>query len=185
MQDIYDDIITSRLVLRLIEENIAEICLSGDLKTAGQMLGITISEELLENIGFFEYGREQLKKDSLYRPWSARAVILPEEKRMIGIIRFHSRPDPEHIHAYGRNAAELGYGIFTPYQRQGYATEAVSAMMNWARQKFGTHRFLASVSPENKASLRLVYSFGFTKVDEVMDEVDGMEHVFLKVIPKD
>jgi ribosomal-protein-alanine N-acetyltransferase len=51
--------------------------------------------------------------------------------------------------------------------------------MNWAQSEFGISSFVASISPENEFSLRLVAKLGFIKVGEVMDDTDGMEYVFL------
>lgn len=184
MKEASNTITTPRLLLRLIDNTVAEAILAGDLQTAGQMMGVAINEDLLDYHSSFKYGQKQLEDDPLYSPWSARAIILPDEKIMIGLIRFHNRPDPEYIYDYGKNAAEFGYSIFLNYRQRGYATEAVKAMMDWAAQEFGICRFLASVSPDNTASLRLITKLGFTKVDEIMDDVDGMEHVFLHVIPK-
>ena len=52
--------------------------------------------------------------------------------------------------------------------------------MNWAQQKFGIHRFVASVSPDNAASLKLIARLGFTIIGQQIDEEDGLEHVFLR-----
>ncbi|MBB6112928.1 Protein N-acetyltransferase, RimJ/RimL family [Mucilaginibacter lappiensis] len=174
-----DDIITPRLILRLMSIDVVEACLAGNLRSAGRLLGASIPEELLEHTSSFQYGQRQLNNDPNYFPWSARAVILPEEQVMIGLIRFHSRPDPEYLHTYVRNAAELGYRIFKGYQRLRYATEAITAMMAWAQTEFGANKFVASVSPENIPSMQLVTRLGFTKIGEAMDDVDGMEYVLL------
>ncbi|MEZ2337544.1 GNAT family N-acetyltransferase [Mucilaginibacter sp. RCC_168] len=174
-----DDIITPRLILRLMSSDVVEACLAGNLRSAGRLLGASIPKELLEHTSSFEYGRRQLNNDPDYFPWSARAVILPEEQVMIGLIRFHSRPDPEYLHAYVRDAVELGYRIFKGYQRLRYATEAITAMMTWAQTEFGVTKFVASVSPENIPSMQLVTRLGFTKIGEAMDDVDGLEYVLL------
>ncbi|NHA05720.1 GNAT family N-acetyltransferase [Mucilaginibacter sp. HC2] len=176
-----DDIITPRLILRLMSNEAIEACLAGNLRNAGRMLGASIPEELLEHTSGFEHGMRELNTDPDYFPWSARAVILPEEQVMIGMIRFHSRPDPEYLHAYVRDAVELGYWIFKGYQRLRYATEAITALMTWAHTEFGVNKFIASVSPKNSPSLQLVNNMGFTKVGEAMDDVDGLEYVFLYV----
>jgi len=178
-----DDIITPRLILRLMSSDVVDACLAGNLRSAGRLLGASIPEELLEHTSSFEYGQRQLNNDPDYFPWSARAVILPEEQVMIGLIRFHSRPDPEYLHAYVRDAVELGYRIFKGYRRLNYATEAIKAMMAWAQTEFGVTKFVASVSPENSPSLQLVTRLGFTKIGEAMDEVDGMEYVLLYETP--
>ena len=174
-----DDIITPRLILRLMNNDVVDACLAGNLRNAGRLLGASIPKELLEHTSGFEHGLRELSTDPDYFPWSARAVILPEEQVMIGMIRFHSRPDPEYLRAYVRDAVELGYWIFKGYQRLGYATEAITAMMAWAQTEFGISKFAASVSPENTPSLQLVNRMGFTKIGEAIDDVDGMEHVFL------
>ena len=98
---------------------------------------------------------------------------------MIGLIRFHSRPLSSAGEFYRANAAEMGYEIYPGYQRQGYAREAITSVMHWALESSGIHRFIASVAPENIPSLTLVRQLGFMKVDEVTDETDGLEYVFL------
>jgi len=162
-----------------MSNEVMEACLAGNLRSAGRLLGASVPKDLLEHTSSFKYSQQQLDKDPDYLPWSARAVILQEEKVMIGLIRFHSRPDPEYLHIYVRNAVELGYRIFKNYRRLNYATEAIKAMMAWAQAEFGIHKFVASVSPENKPSLQLVTRLGFTKIGEVMDDVDGVEYVLL------
>lgn len=174
-----DDIITPRLILNLMNSEVIAACLLDDIQSAEQLLGVQISEEMLDYTDSFIHGNRQLENDPDYLPWSARAIILPDEQVMIGMIRFHTRPDPEYLHAFVRDAVEIGYFIFSKYRRLNYATEAVKAVMAWAQQQFGVRKFVASVSPDNNASLKLITNLGFTKIGEAMDEVDGMEHVFL------
>jgi len=173
------DIITERLVLRLMSAEVISACLDGELNLASQLLGAMIPAELLEHVSTLKYNQEQLKTDKNYVQWSARAIILAKENTMIGIVRFHSSPDPEYLYVYARNAVEVGYRIFSNYRRKGYAKETVKAVLQWANTNFGITSFIASVSPTNVPSLRLIDSFGFVKIDEVMDETDGLEHVFM------
>jgi ribosomal-protein-alanine N-acetyltransferase len=178
------DIETSRLVLRLIGAEAITLLLDGKLTEAGVLLGAIIPEELLEKPGSLIYTQTQLNNDSTYLPWSARAIILKNEPNVIGLIRFHSSPDPVELHTWSRNAVELGYRIFSPHRRNKYAAEAVDAMMDWAELHFGINRFIASVAPGNIASNRLISSFGFARIGERVDEIDGIEYVFLKVAGK-
>jgi RimJ/RimL family protein N-acetyltransferase len=179
-----DDIVTSRLLLRLMSNEVIEACLAGNLRSAGRLLGASVPKDLLEHTSSFKYGQLQLRDDPDYLPWSARAIILPEERVMIGLVRFHTRPDPEYLHVHVRDAVELGYRIFKNYRRLNYATEAIKAMMLWAQTEFGVNKFVASVSPANKPSLQLVTRMGFTKIGEAMDDVDGVEYVFLLEIDR-
>lgn len=61
-----------------------------------------------------------------------------------------------------RNRVEVGYEIQTPFQRRGYATEAVLAMAEWAFEKAKELRFIeAEIEPGNAASLRVLQKAGF------------------------
>ena len=89
---------------------------------------------------------------------------------MIGTIGFHGPPD-----ASGR--LEIGYSVQSSYRRQGFAREAVRAMLDWAAAEHGIHQ-PSSISPTNEASLALTRDFGFRQTGEQMDEIDGLELVF-------
>ena len=56
---------------------------------------------------------------------------------------------------------EIGYGISEDYQGQGYATEAVDAVVAWALQKPGVTRVEAETEPDNRASRRVLEKCGF------------------------
>jgi RimJ/RimL family protein N-acetyltransferase len=180
MQARADDIATPRLVLRLMERAVVDACLASDLGRAGELLGVRIPDALLAHPSSLRYARARLNEDPLYRPWSARAMILPQAETMVGLVRFHSRPDPADLHPYARGAVEFGYQVFPGYQRQGYASEAVGAVMQWAQTAFGIDRFIVSVSPGNQASRAVIARFGFAKVGEHMDEIDGIEDIYLR-----
>ena len=54
--------------------------------------------------------------------------------------------------------------------------------MAWATAQPGVARFVLSISPENAASLALAQKIGFSRISEWMDEVDGVEWVFERII---
>jgi RimJ/RimL family protein N-acetyltransferase len=85
------------------------------------------------------------------------AVELEETGRIIGQIYF-KHTDPPHLQSW-----ELGY-IFSPhYQRQGYMTEAVGALV---RQRFSDgdiHRIVAHCNPKNIPSWKLLEKVGFRR----------------------
>ena len=179
MPEALDDIATPRLILRLLGPEVSNACLNNNLVTAQDLLRVAIPEEFLDKLSSLQHDRRQLEEDPEYKPWASRALILKDEMTMIGLIRFHGSPVAHAEKPYMKGAVELGYRIFSNYRRQGYAREAVSGMINWATEGFCVHRFIASISPENSPSLALVRSLGFIKIDEVMDEVDGIEHVYM------
>ena len=57
--------------------------------------------------------------------------------------------------------AELGYGILSSWQRQGYAAEAVLAMMPWLRSQRPIHAFTAQTFPHLYGSIRVLEKCGF------------------------
>jgi len=64
-------------------------------------------------------------------------------------------------------APELGYAFVRRAHGKGYATEACSAAVNWARAHFPTGtRFACIVAPENVPSIRVAEKCGFTLVCE-------------------
>jgi len=173
-----DDIVTDRLVLRLMGKNAVAAVLAGDLVEASALLGAHVPPELLERPRGMEYGMLRFEEDPLYAPWGPRAILL--RGGMIGHFRFHSRPDPEDLHPYARNAVEFGYTVFPGHRGHGYATEAAAGVMGWARAAEGVANFVLTISPDNAPSLALAARLGFVRVGEQMDEEDGLELVFLR-----
>jgi ribosomal-protein-alanine N-acetyltransferase len=161
MQSSCEDIVTPRVVLRLMGWEVIEAILCGDLDYAERILNLQIPQELLDNSSTLKYTRLELKRDSSYLPWSARAIISKDQHKMIGIIRFHSSPRPIEFPGRDGLAVEFGYRVFLTYRSNGYATEAVKAMMDWSQLHYGINKYLASVSPDNLISNRLISSFGF------------------------
>jgi ribosomal-protein-alanine N-acetyltransferase len=180
MSALPNDILTRRLVLRLMEREVVDACLVGDLQRAEHLLDIAIPGELLNEPTGLKYAQAQLDADPQYRLWSMRAIILQATRTMVGHVRFHSPPDPDYLHPFARAAVEFGYHVYSQYRRHGYATEAAGAVMEWAQATFGIGRFVVSVSPDNKPSLALISHFGFTKIGQHMDEIDGLEHIYLR-----
>ena len=180
MQKPTDDIVTSRLILRLMDEAVISNCLKKNLEGAAHLLKARVPVVILDYPTILQYAIKQFKEDESYLPWAARAIILPEANQMVGLVRFHSQPNPEYLKNYASNAVEFGYQIFKDYRKNGYATETVIALIDWAQTTFGVVNFIASVSPDNKDSLKLILGLGFKKIGEVMDDIDGFEYIFLK-----
>ena len=57
--------------------------------------------------------------------------------------------------------AEIGYGISEEYQNNGYATEAVMAVLEWAFSHPEVAAIEAETDPENIASKRVLEKCGF------------------------
>ena len=99
----------------------------------------------------YENGREHLRQrlgsEAFY------AVVLHGSGKVIGNIFCGARDFA---------GKEVGYIINKDYQRQGYAAEALSAVIRSAFQE-GIHRIYAECDPRNTASWKLLESVGFRR----------------------
>ncbi|MEO5704625.1 MAG: GNAT family N-acetyltransferase [Candidatus Limnocylindrales bacterium] len=145
-----------------------------DVAATAREIGASIPEGFPDNLDHFLRCRlAQLDADPTILSWLARAMVLTDEdggRRVIGTIGFHGAPDD-------RGRLEVGYRIEPEYRRRGFAREAVRAMLDWAANERGIHRFIASIRPDNDASLGLAAGFGFAQTGTQMDDIDGLELV--------
>lgn len=116
----------------------------------------------------------QLEARPEIAPWLLRALVVRETRVAVGFIGFHDAPDESGI-------AEIGYEVLPSFRRQGYAIEAVSALIGWAASQ-GVSTVRASVSPDNDASLALLVRQGFAVVGEQLDAEDGRELVLERTV---
>ena len=61
---------------------------------------------------------------------------------------------------------EIGYGVAEDWRGNGYATEAVSALVEWALKQSGVMRVTAETEPSNVASQRVLEKAGFVRTGE-------------------
>lgn len=71
---------------------------------------------------------------------------------------------------------ELGYHIFGPYRRQGYAEEACRLILEYVEQEYGCPVW-AAVSAENTASVQLLGKLGFHLCRSCGEPGTGAENV--------
>jgi len=99
-----------------------------------------------------------------YGPW---AVIEKFTQRLIGYCGLFYFPDVN-----GQLEIEVGYRLARDSWSQGYATEAVQAVRDFAFTSLGMIRLIASIDPENVASLRVAEKAGMEYEADVMLEGD-------------
>jgi [ribosomal protein S5]-alanine N-acetyltransferase len=170
---------SDRLDLILLLPQVIDALVEGRRGDAERELAASIPEGWPDehDAGFLRYRQRQLQRMPQAEPWLVRAVILREPVRtMIGHAGFHGQPGVNG--KQDAEAVELGYTVFEPHRGRGYATEAAQALMDWAADKHGIRRFIASVAPTNAPSLAIVKKLGFVQTGEQWDEEDGLELVF-------
>ncbi len=72
---------------------------------------------------------------------------------------------------------EAGWAISQSYWGQGYASEAVAAIVRWSDVELCAPETRCIIDPENTPSIRVAEKNGFTRIDEVENEL-GRSLVF-------
>ena len=113
----------------------------------------------------------QVKSDPSTNKWFVRWIVLKENREVIGSTSFHGTPDAQGM-------MEIGLGIETQYQNQGYAKEALLGMWRWVLTFPEVKNLRYTVSPENGPSITVIKHFGFEYKGQQIDEEDGPEDIF-------
>ncbi len=174
-----ESIATERLDLILMSEAFLRACLAGKKREAEELSGFHIPDEWLQKRWLMEMRIKQLERDASAHPWLLRAIVLRNESNMIGHIGFHAAPGEDSLKSFTPCGVEMGYTVIEKRRRKGFATEAILAMMRWATEREPEAEFIVSISPDNIPSLNLASRLGFRKVGSHMDEIDGIEDIFL------
>ena len=119
----------------------------------------------------------KLENEPSLEPWLARSMVLRSSRTMIGHIGFHSAPGADYLQPFSPGGVELGFTVFQPFRRLGYAREASQTLMDWAREVHGIQSFVLSISPENTASQALAARLGFVRIGSHIDDEDGLEDI--------
>lgn len=124
--------------------------------------------------GFLGMRLRQMREDERFETWCPHAVVL--EGKMIGHAGYHGPPGSNSTQ--NPDAVEYGYKIFPDWRGRGYATRAAVMLMDLAEERASVRHFVLAVAPTNDPSLAIVHKLGFVKTGEMMDEEDGLEHIF-------
>ena len=89
------------------------------------------------------------------------SVILKSERVLIGDCGL------EHMELGGEQVAELGYDFRSDYWNHGYATEAATAVRDYARQVLGLPHLISLIRVGNQASRRVAEKIGMRFVAEM------------------
>ena len=107
-------------------------------------------------------------------PYGDRAIVLKSNITLIGacgfvpcLNAFEQMPNFDYYQRSadpGLNTAEFGlfYAIFPSHRRQGYATEAARALVDYAFQQLQLKRVVATTDFNNRASMAVMQRLGMT-----------------------
>lgn len=110
---------------------------------------------------------ERLRDDPGALGWWAWLAALPDGEE-VGNGGFGGRPGPD-------RRLTVGYAIYEEHRGQGYATELLLLLTDWALEQPDVDLVRATITPGNAASLRVAAKAGFTASGEVEHDDDHGE----------
>lgn len=174
------EIATERLILRLVLQSALLATANDETAKTSELLGGQIPDAWFDD-PWVARRLKQIQDNPNYEPWSIRAIQLRNTAEVIGKINCHDEPAPYLWNGRISRSIELGYRIFTPWQRQGFATEAITGYCSWAAS-LGVESLVLSISPNNTASVRLAQKLSAVQIGSQVDDVDGPEDIYFASI---
>jgi RimJ/RimL family protein N-acetyltransferase len=108
----------------------------------------------------FQFMLDLIAKDPEAVGWCRYAILRQEDETahpwriLIGTVgSFFPKPET--------GEAEIGYGFLPAWQRQGFAPEAVDAMLPWLQTRREIRAFVAQTFPHLRGSIRVLEKNGF------------------------
>ncbi|MEJ2748505.1 MAG: GNAT family N-acetyltransferase [Anaerolineae bacterium] len=92
--------------------------------------------------------------------WATYWLIVPQATLVgAGMTGFKGYPNE-------KGEAEIGYGMYAPYQNKGYMTEAVMALVDWALARPECTAVTAETAVTNQPSIRVLQKVGMSQTGE-------------------
>ncbi len=104
--------------------------------------------------GAMRFALQQLG-DPAENGWSFWYLVTAQApNQLIGICGFKGRPDEQ-------GSVEIAYSVLDDFRQQGFATEAVAALVAWAFSHFNVKEVCAETLPHLRQSIRVLEKNGF------------------------
>lgn len=155
-------VLTDRLQLIPLSLAQMRLWLRDPRRVARQLHALPPEQHLLQRItsGRVYRAKIDLMEDDPEAWWLSTYFLMVRrsDRQIVGELGFKGRGR--------REEAELGYGTYSAYRRQGYMTEAVTALSDWAlrQTEFPLCRITARTREDNLTSQRVLQRSGFRRL---------------------
>lgn len=102
---------------------------------------------------------ELLKSDYSQLGYGVWLIIRTDDSTLVGNLGFGGKSDDETL--------EIGYEILAAYRNEGYATEAVEALIDFAFTQLAAKKIIAHTPIDNVASIRVLEKLGMQNVEKM------------------
>jgi len=145
----------------------------GDLAAANAVSPVPLTPWLAgpECAAVWRMRHGQVEEHPASAPW-VTGIIWDERRGLaVGRAGFHGPPD-------AGGMVEAGYAVDPAQRRLGYARAALELLLARAASEPLVRTVRLSIRPDNEPSLRLAARYGFARVGQQWDDVDGLEDIY-------
>lgn len=146
---------------------------AGDLDTASAAAGHPLPPFLVDEKWLWEIRLADIAANPQAAGWIARAAVAEPDGTVVGHGGFHGPPDADGV-------VEVAYTVAPEHRRRGHARAMLAALLRRADADPRVTAVRASIRPDNIGSKKVIAGFGFRKIGEQWDAVDGLEDVYLR-----
>ncbi|MCM0593957.1 MAG: GNAT family N-acetyltransferase [Gloeotrichia echinulata DVL01] len=159
-------ITTPRLELIPCSLEVAQSVVAQNKLEVENLLGVRVPDDWYagEVLDFFPAYAQMLAEDPSQLGWGVWLMIHNEDYTLIGDLGFGGKPDQQ-------GSVEIGYEVLPKYRDQGYAFEAVQALVNFAFTQPELKRIIAHCPENIPASIRILEKLGMQHL-EIFDTND-------------
>lgn len=164
---------TARLELVPLSGSFVDALKRGDRRAAEREIGARVSRWLVnEPAHLVQLQLAQLAANAIGMAAIGRAIVVvlaTGRRRVIGSIGFHGPPDD-------RGRLELGCVIDPVDLSQGYAAEAMTALVDWAAHRFGIRRFVVAIPLVGEHRGGGPVEIGFLSAASGEEQIEAFRH---------
>ena len=132
--------------------------LAGDLKHVERATGFRYPPDDPNRGIDLNWHLRALRADSNQLSWRIRVIVERASNTVIGSINLKGPPDDG-------GDVEIGWGLNEGSRGKGYATEAATAVVQWAFQQPGVCSVSATVPDDHASSQRVAQRLGLTRTE--------------------
>lgn len=155
-----------RIKLINCDENILNLILEGD-ESLSKALDLTVPNTwTTHGAPIFKYSIDIINRHPETKTWLLYIPILIASNTLIGSCGFKGAPNDEGV-------VEIGYEVAKDYRNNGFATEIVELLIQFAFDHENVTGILAETLTENNASIQVLKKCGFEYVEEIEHTEDG------------
>jgi [ribosomal protein S5]-alanine N-acetyltransferase len=146
---------TQRLELIPCSLEVAKMAIAKNAQLLEKLLTAYIPEDwyTADVQGFLPKYVEMLEADPSQLGYGVWLMIRTHDSTLIGDLGFVGKSDDG-------KCLELGYEVLAAYRNQGYATEAVEVLLNFALMQLGVEKVIVHIPQDNLAAIRVAEKLG-------------------------